>query len=269
MPELSAELLAGLPARWGTDLAVLQLFGSTIEAHDDHLVVRTPANPDFHWGNFILVTDDRRTHLADHWVQVFAEAHPAADWLSIGLIAAPADTSAWRALGLMVEVDEALSTTTVPTGGKLAAGYRARRLEGADWEELATSEIRENQASGLYDPQSHERFVRTRIQALSALSAGDDLAYFGAFESERLVSSLGIVVCGRTARYQAVGTDPDQRRRGLAGHLLGRAAAWAAEQGCTEWVIVTEAVNPAGRLYRSVGFVPATETASVYLAPPG
>ena len=80
---------------------------------------------------------------------------------------------------------------------------------------------------------------------------------------------VGIVGGGRPARYQAVGPDPDHRRRGLAGRLLGRAAAWAAEQGCTEWVIVTEAVNPAGRLYRSVGFVPTTETASVYLAPPG
>lgn len=258
-----------LPARWATDLGVLELFGSTIETHDDHLVVRTPTNPDFHWGNFILVTDERQTHLADHWVQVFGQAHPAADWIAIGLIAAPADPSQWRSRGLLVDVDEALSTTTIPVGGALPEGYRARRLAGADWAELANGEIRDNLESGLYDPEIHERFVRTRIQRLATLSESDALAYFGAFDGERLVSSLGIVVCGRTARYQAVGTDPDHRRRGLAGHLLGRAAQWAAGQGCAEWVIVTEAANPAGRLYRSVGFEPATDTASVYLAPPG
>ncbi|OFE18429.1 hypothetical protein BA895_12490 [Humibacillus sp. DSM 29435] len=62
--------------------------------------------------------------------------------------------------------------------------------------------------------------------------------------------------CDELARFQAVGTDAEHRRRGLAGHLLGLAARWAGDQGATAWVIVTESTNPAGQLYRSVGFVP-------------
>ena len=192
-----------LPARWATDLGVLELFGSTIETHDDHLVVRTPTNPDFHWGNFILVTDERQTHLADHWVQVFGQAHPAADWIAIGLIAAPADPSQWRSRGLLVDVDEALSTTTIPVGGALAEGYRARRLAGADWAELANSEIRDNLESGLYDPEIHERFVRTRIQRLATLSESDALAYFGL--------STASAWCRRWAS-SCVGAPPATRR---------------------------------------------------------
>ena len=37
-----------------SDLMLLALQGSTITREADHLVVRTPANPDFHWGNFLL-----------------------------------------------------------------------------------------------------------------------------------------------------------------------------------------------------------------------
>lgn len=259
--------MQSLPARWATDLAVLQMFGSSVEEHLDHLVVRTPANPDFHWGNFILVTDAARTGQADHWLQVFADAHPSADWAAIGLITPPADDSAWTGHGLDVEVDEALSTEVCPAGTPLTPGYQARRLTGSDWERLVDVELRDNQASGAYDPEIHERFVRAQVRTLAHASQRDALAYFGAFQGAELVASLGIVVCGRQARYQAVGTDSAHRRRGLAGHLLGVAAQWAADQGCDQWVIVTEATNPAGRLYRSVGFEHDVDTASVYRAP--
>jgi len=38
-----------------TDLVVRRLAGSQLVEAGDHLVVRTPANPSFYWGNFILV----------------------------------------------------------------------------------------------------------------------------------------------------------------------------------------------------------------------
>lgn len=257
-----------LPSRWATDLAVLQLYGSTIAQHRDHLVVRTPANPDFHWGNFILVTDAAQTSHADHWLEVFAEAHPQADWIAIGLVTPPTATSSWNARTLDIEVDQTLSSGVCPRGAALADGYRVRRLAGSDWDRLVEHELRDNEASGTYDAGAHERFVRARTQQLAEASDRDALAFFGAFAGEELVSSLGIVVCDEVARYQAVGTDSAHRRRGLAAHLLGVAAQWAAGQGCRRWVIVTESTNPAGRLYRSVGFKPDLDTASVYLAPP-
>jgi GNAT superfamily N-acetyltransferase len=83
-----------------------------------------------------------------------------------------------------------------------------------------------------------------------------------------LVADLGIVVCGTTARYQSVGTDADHRRRGLASHLLGVAANWSADRGCTRWAIVTEATNPAGRIYRGVGFEPDVGSVQAYRPPP-
>jgi GNAT superfamily N-acetyltransferase len=96
------------------------------------------------------------------------------------------------------------------------------------------------------------------------LSDRDVAAFLGAFADGVLVASLGIVRCGTTARYQGVGTDAPHRRRGLASHLLGVAARWAADHGCDRWVIVTEATNPAGRVYRSVGFEPGTATIQAY-----
>jgi hypothetical protein len=45
------------------------------------------------------------------------------------------------------------------------------------------------------------------------------------------------------------------------------AAAWAASRGCTQWVIVTEATNPAGRVYRKAGFELVEPIVQAYRAP--
>ena len=103
---------------------------------------------------------------------------------------------------------------------------------------------------------SYEAFSRTRAERSRALCAREDdvAAFFGAFADGVLAAQLGIVRCGSTARYQHVLTDESHRRRGLASHLVGVAARWAADRGCGRWVIVTETTNPALAVYRGVGF---------------
>ena len=257
-----------LPADWATDLAVLAHSGSTLEARADHLVVRTPANPDFHWGNFLFVTDEHAVDDAARWVSTFHASLPEASWVAIGLVRAPDSRDAWAAHGLELEVDDVLTTTAVPRRSPLPEGFTARRIAGDDWEQHSLRAIRDNERSGEFEPRSYERFVRARTRTQQALSDRDVAAFFGAFAGGRLVAHLGIVRCGRTARYQTVATDPDHRRRGLASHLLGRAAHWAADRGCRRWVILTETTNPAGRLYRRVGFAPDTGNAQAYRRPP-
>ena len=253
---------------WATDLAVLAHSGSTIEDHGEHLVVRTPANPEFHWGNCLFVTDERAVDDAARWVSTFRSAFPNATWVAIGLVRMPVAADAWAEQGLEVELDDVLTTGTLPRQTPLAEGYTAGRIAGADWEQYARRAIRENEQAGEFDLETHEKFVRARTRSRRALSERNVAAFFGAFADGQLVADLGIVRCGRTARYQTVGTDPDHRRRGLASHLLGRAARWAADRDCDRWVILTETANPAGRLYRSLGFEPDTGNAQAYRRPP-
>ena len=42
-------MLTGLPISTRTDIAVNALSGAVVDDHGDHLVVRTPSAPDFHW----------------------------------------------------------------------------------------------------------------------------------------------------------------------------------------------------------------------------
>lgn len=245
------DLVRELPPGWATDLVVLELTGSTVEDRGDHLVVRTPDNPGFHWGNFVLVTDPAAGDDAERWVRTFTTEHPSVTWVAVGLVAPPTDPSAWQVLRVQLEVDEALTTRTRPVATSLADGYDARQLDGDDWAQSVARAVAENERE---DTAEFRDFVDRRVTARRVLSARGDAAFFGAFAGERLVAELGVVRCGRTARYQDVGTDAAHRRRGLARHLLGVAAAWAAQRGCDRWVIVAGADSEAGRLYRHAGF---------------
>jgi GNAT superfamily N-acetyltransferase len=253
-----------LPPGWETDLAVLELTGSTLEDRGDHLVVRSPHNPGYHWGNCLFVLDDTVDD-AGRWLGTFRAAFPAAAWVAIGLLRMPEDVAAWTALGVDVELDDVLTTRTQPRTSPVPAGYTVRPLAGdADWERSVRRAVRENAETREHDAAGFERFAVARAASQRDLSERGVAAWFGAFADGDLVADLGIVRCGTTARYQAVGTDTAHRGRGLATHLLGVAAQWAADGGCDRWVIVTEATNPAGRVYRRVGFAPDVGNVQVY-----
>src|SRR3954469_6577241 len=97
-----------LPLDWATDIAVLEQAGATGEDRGDHLILRTPRNPTFHWGNCVLVTDPDAVDDAQRWVETFQDAFPAATWIAIGLIRMPDDDARWVAHGLELEVNEVL-----------------------------------------------------------------------------------------------------------------------------------------------------------------
>lgn len=256
-----------LPLGWATHVAVLEQTGSTVEDRGDHLVVRSPSIPTFHWGNCVLVTDPEAVEDARRWVQAFQGGFPSATWVAIGLTRMPGDVAAWVRHDLELELNDVLATDTLPRETALPAGYAVRRLIGDDWEQVVGLDMAENDRTAEWEADSYEPFTRARTHANRLLSERDFAAFFGAFAGGVLVANLGVVRCGTTARYQNVGTDARHRRRGLASHLLGIAARWAADHGCDRWVIVTEATNSAGRVYRKAGFELDTATVQAYRRP--
>lgn len=250
----------GIGLGWRTDLAVLRLGGSQVHWFGDHLVVRTPANPTYHWGNFVLVTDPTAVDDAARWRAVFAAQHPQAAHLAVGLAARP-DPGAWGSTAL--EASDVLVADGAIAARPLPPGYAVRALAtDADW--AASTALNDEHYPG--EPE----FARRRSRTRSELVAQGHLAWFGAFteDGDELVSELGIVaVDDGLARYQSVLTHAAHRRRGLTGHLLGVAAAHARTDGPRSLVIIADVDGAAGRLYRSAGFRHAETVWQAYSAP--
>lgn len=253
---------------WRTDIALLQQSGSTVSDHGDHLVVRTPENPAFYWGNFLLLAAPPPAAEARGWVERFEDALPGSRHRTFGLDqphAATDEFDCFARLGYSLDCSIVLTTDAVHPPERDAAGVALRPLlSDEDWTQrvaLAHALHGEGDEPG--------EFLLRRARAERRRCESGHGAWFGAFEGDRLLSALGIFrTVDGLARYQDVETHPAARRRGLASALLHHAGLFAAQElGATKLVIVADPDYHALRLYRSLGFTDSETQLQAQLSP--
>jgi ribosomal protein S18 acetylase RimI-like enzyme len=238
-----------------TDLMIRRLAGSEITDHGDHLVVRTPDNPAFYWGNFVAFPWPPRQGDADRWSALFSRYHPDARHRAYGIDdpnGEPGDPTEIAALGVEADVSAVLTAAAPLPRTGAPAEVRTLRTD-ADWQQMLN--VRLTCEDGPPDP-GHAQFLDRRAAESRRLSESGAGSWFGAVVDGRIVATLGILSDGGgLARYQSVETDPAYRRRGLARALLVRASECAAEELRAQTVvIVADPDYHAIELYRSAGF---------------
>ncbi len=252
-----------------TDLALLERAGSTIEDHGDHLVVRTPSNPTFYWGNFLLLDHVPDPDRIDSWLECFMSSLPGAVHRALGFdcrACAVADLAGWAERGFKTEASAVMTATAVQPPPRPNGEATYRRLESNDdWARSLELQIACHEG---YDEGSKE-FVTRRNASNRALVADGGGGWFGAFLGDELVSQMGLVDTGAgVARFQAVETHPDARGQGLAGTLVHVVSRYGFDTlGARTLVMVADPEYVAIRVYRSVGFAVSESDLSAELAP--
>jgi ribosomal protein S18 acetylase RimI-like enzyme len=240
-----------------TDLAILALEGSQVTDQGDYLVIRTTANPDYWWGNFLLLRD-LKPGSGTGWLDTFTAEFPGARHLTLGVDEPDAaSVDAGELPGMTRERNAVMTAAAVHAPPRPNTDAVIRTLAGdVDWRqsfELATA---------LYagEPGGDAAFLSAQLKAKRSLTESGHAAWFGAFLDGTLVAQLGLVTgIAGLARYQSVETHPAARRRGLAGTLVWHAGTAAIAAGTRTLVMVADPDDDAIRVYRSVGF---TETES-------
>jgi GNAT superfamily N-acetyltransferase len=237
-----------------TDVALRILEGAQVTDRGDYVVVRSPDNPDFWWGNFILMAGMPEAGSAGGWLTRFAAEFPAAQHVALGVdrvhdqAAVPGD---FPAAGLQPQRSTVLTCAAVHQPPHPNAGAQIRLLESDDdWRQCVDLGAR------IYDEGEPQEYLHRRAAARRRLTRAGMAAWFGAFLGGRLLAQLGVVDAGGgLVRYQDVETDPVARRRGLAGTLVWQAGCYGREVlGASTLVIVADPAHAAIRLYRSCGF---------------
>ena len=232
-----------------TDLAILALEGSRVTDRGDHIVIRTPGNPDYWWGNFLLLRD-LKPGSGDGWMARFAAEFPDAQHMALGVGETdPSTVDPSELAGMTMERNAVMTATSVhaPSHANTEAVFRT--LEGdADWRqsfELAAA-VHAGETGG---------FLTARQAAKRALTEAGHGSWFGAFLDGTLVSQLGLITSeSGLIRYQSVETHPAARRRGLAGTLVWQASVPALTGETSTLVMVADPGDDAISVYRSVGF---------------
>jgi GNAT superfamily N-acetyltransferase len=234
------------------------LEGSQVEDRGDYLVIRSPRNPGYWWGNFLLLPPPEPGQAAE-WVATFAAEFPVARHVTLGIDVieiSGVHVGEYVAAGLQPQRHTVLTAQELvaPARPNRSAAYRP--LAGDDdWRRAA--ELRGIVNAG--EPGGDPDFIGARAAAERALTEAGHGSWFGAFAGDELVAQLGLVTDGSgIARYQTVETHPSWRRRGLAGSLVWHAGRHGLDAlGATTLVIVADPLADAIKVYRSVGFADA------------
>ena len=251
-----------------TDVALRVLEGAEVADRGNYLVVRTPDNPDFWWGNFLLLARLPGPGLGEGhaWLARFAAEFPAARHIALGVdVTEDAEVpEEFTAAGLEPDRATVLTTTELRTPPHPNTDAQIRPLDSDDdWRQSV------DLANRCFDGGEPGDYLERRAAARRRLTKAGTGMWFGAFADGRLLAQLGLFDVGDGyARYQHVETDPAARRRGLAGTLLWTAGRYGREVlGTGTFVIVADPSDVAIRIYQACGFT-ARQTQLTFDRPP-
>jgi ribosomal protein S18 acetylase RimI-like enzyme len=255
-----------------TDLALLTYSGSIVEDHGDCVVVRSPHNPTFWWGNFLLLPSPPADEDAAGWVDRFHRELPDAEHVALGFDGVDGtveDLAGFAELGLKPEASTVMTARSVhpPPRPNHTAVYRPLESD-ADWQQHVR--LRMDCIDEGHDPDDYRTFVTEYAVARRGLVEQGRGQWFGASVDGELRSQMGLFTTKEgLARYQSVETHPDARGQGLAGTLVHSVARYGFDRmGVHTLVMVADPEYLAIRVYRAVGF-DGTETQLQVERPPG
>lgn len=261
--------LAGVQSSgYRTDL-IFARFDGVITERDDYLVVATPNNPTFHWGNFLLFPSPPSPADAERWPESFRRefSHdPRVRHIAIGWDRSRepvAEAVTFAAAGFVTHASIVLTATTVHETAKYDRTVSVRELRtDAEWEAATQLQILLRDAP--YSLEGYTPFKRAQMARYRRMAERGMGGWFGAFVGPRLVADLGLFVEDGIGRFQNVGTHPEFRRRGICGRLVTEVARRGfATLGATALVMVADEAYHAARIYESVGFRPVERQAGV------
>jgi ribosomal protein S18 acetylase RimI-like enzyme len=253
---------------WATDIDVLER-DRALERRDGYWAVHSPTNPTFWWGNFLLFDEPPGAGDGERWESLFAAEYSARSEVTHRTFAwdrtdGEAGDAEREFVGRGYELERTAGLIAAPDA--ITPHARANRdvdvrvLDpgpGRDeeiWEQVIALHFAQappGQTSEAY----HLTFLRQRQRTMRQLFEDGRGAWYVAQLGAEVVGSLGIVVTDSRARYQAVDTAAEHRRRGIATRLVADAAAHAASHHAIDYFVM--AADPAYHaigIYESVGF---------------
>jgi GNAT superfamily N-acetyltransferase len=240
-----------------TDL-IFSRFNGNVTDRSDYLVIRTPSNPTFYWGNFVVFEGAPRQGDLTPWLETFRREVPDAKHIAIGWDSQqPGEIDGFISAGLTLEESIVMTAKTVhaPPKVNMDAVYRALETD-EDYEQAIELGAACNDD---HEPSGYRVFLERKFAAYKEMKDAGLGSWFGAFLDGRMVCGMGLFTDGATtnriARFQKVETHPDFRRQGLCGTLVHHVARYGLEKmNADTLVMVADPEYHAARIYESVGF---------------
>ena len=251
-----------------TDLIFPKFDGEIID-RGAYLVILTPSNPTFYWGNFLLFPNPPGKDDFGNWKRIFAEEidsrlnveHMAFGWDSVeGQLG---EVKPFLDEGFNLNQSVVLDTHQVKIPPKYNREVMIRPItEDWEWEQAIQNQIACRPPE--FSLQGYQVFKRGQMERYRQMTRAGLGVWVGAFLEKQLVADLGVFVTDKIGRFQQVETHPEYRRRGICGTLVYRASCYALEHmGVNTLVMVADENYHAAKIYESIGFKPKEHQVSL------
>ncbi|HSV69665.1 MAG TPA: GNAT family N-acetyltransferase [Methylibium sp.] len=257
--------LADLRPGWATDFILHRFDGQVVE-RDDCLVVRTPSNPTYYWGNCLMLPllpgDDELAHWLARFHEEITGPQPASRHVAIAIDAEfrGEQRPAWAAAGFALKVNHmlALGPGEQPPLPRLPRGAVTLRPLDLATEGEALAELEMTDAEG-FEPVGYRAYLLRQHARYLAMQSAGLLCWFGLWCDGTLAATCGLMrdnaADGAAGRFQRVVTHAQWRRRGLATSLVHGVSRWGFERWrVRELYMGADPADVAIGIYRSVGF---------------
>jgi RimJ/RimL family protein N-acetyltransferase len=269
-------ILHDLTLGWQTDL-IFARFDGIVTERPDCVVVRSPSNPLYYWGNCLLLPEPPRDAELAHWRQRFddeiAALQPESAHVAIGFDAhAPHEPLlSWQDAGYEVFSTCALRLTPAQLrtpARVLPAGIEFKVLDlpiGMD----AAVDLQCEVDEGQHNPASYREHRKRQMRRYQAMQDAGLGHWFSLRQGPAMVADCGLFRSGTLGRFQMVGTHPGWRRRGLCAGLIHAVSRYAFDtMGLTELVMCADPHDVAIDIYESLGFERVSRHWGAHLHPP-
>lgn len=239
---------------------IFSRFAGSVEDKGPYVVIKTPSNPGYHWGNYILFDRPPRRGDLLEWKSLFDKEFP--DYIEPHHYTFTWETDPetngnyqeFLADGFEFESAVILTANQLNQPKHLNNEVSIKKIETKqEWEDVIQLQIL--CADKRFLNEGYKSFKRNQMQHYQEMKHAGLGNWFGAYIGEKLVGDLGVFCQEKLARFQNVGTHPQFRHQGICGTLVYMAGQVALrEYGVETLVMEADAEYHAARIYESVGF---------------
>lgn len=242
-----------------TDL-IFHRFGGEVVNRGRYLVICTPSNPAYRWGNLLIFDAPPQPGEYETWTRLFALEvgtpprirHNVFAWDTVDGDNGTVEDFLEAGFELGEEVVMATDALAPPRRYNHDVEICALQTDAEFAEHV---ELHVLCRYGRDDEAGYRAFYKASTESYRRMIAAGLGSWFGAFLDGRLVADMGIFAEAGLARYQSVVTHPDVRRRGICGTLLFEVGRFALERlAAKTLVIVADEQGFAKGIYAAAGF---------------
>lgn len=243
-----------------TDLMIYR-HSSVVKDRGDYLVVSTPQNPHYFWGNLLIFPSPPQEGHGERWCHLFKKEfararevrHMTFIWDPTG---EKEDLEEFLSRGFLLEESRVLQSSQLIRPEPFREELEILPLKTADqWEEV--TELQILVGASRYGEENYRPFMQKRMEGYRKMARKGLGNWYGAYWDGVLVGDLGLFCEGGLGRFQNVETHPNHRCRGICHSLV----YWVSQKALQEklakkLVLEADPDHVALDIYQNLGYTP-------------